>query len=70
MIDLNKPKWKDAPPWAQSVACDEDGVWFWHEAKDPEQSEYGWNSDGDVLVAKDSGQDHVENWRDTLELRP
>ena len=67
---LNKPDWKDAPKWAQSVACDEDGVWFWHEAKDPEQSEDGWNSDGDVLVAKDSGHDHVEKWRETLEVRP
>lgn len=28
-----KPDWKDAPEWAQWLAMDGDGCWFWFEAK-------------------------------------
>jgi hypothetical protein len=26
-----KPDWKDAPEWANYLAMDEDGEWYWHE---------------------------------------
>jgi hypothetical protein len=28
-----KPDWKDAPEWANWLAMDEDGEWFWRESK-------------------------------------
>jgi len=28
-----KPDWKDAPAWAQFVAMDSNGEWYWHEHK-------------------------------------
>jgi hypothetical protein len=28
-----KPDWMDAPDWANWLAMDEDGEWFWHESK-------------------------------------
>jgi len=27
----NKPDWKDAPEWAQYLAMDEGGQWYWYE---------------------------------------
>jgi hypothetical protein len=26
-----KPDWKDAPPWANWLAMDDGGTWFWYE---------------------------------------
>lgn len=26
-----KPDWKDAPEWAQWLAMDSDGEWYWYE---------------------------------------
>ena len=28
-----KPDWKDAPEWAQFVAMDSDGSWYWYGTK-------------------------------------
>lgn len=28
---MNKPDWKDAPEWAQYLAMDADGKWYWYE---------------------------------------
>lgn len=28
-----KPDWKDAPEWAQWLAMDPDGDWYWFEAE-------------------------------------
>lgn len=28
-----KPNWKDAPGWAQWLAQDADGVWYWYESQ-------------------------------------
>lgn len=30
---MSKPLWKDAPDWAQWLAMDGDGDWFWYEAE-------------------------------------
>ena len=70
MSDLNKPDWKYAPPRAKAVACDGDGVWFWYASKNPTPTDVGFDSDCDLWVARDSGHDHVEKWRETLERRP
>lgn len=28
---MNKPDWKDAPEWANWLAMDSDGIWWWYE---------------------------------------
>jgi len=33
MSNNNKPKWEDAPEWANYLAMDSDGAWFWFEKK-------------------------------------
>ena len=30
-IIMNKPNWKDAPEWANYLAMDSDGSWYWFE---------------------------------------
>lgn len=67
-IDVSlKPDWKDAPKWAQWLAQDEDGAWWWYEGQ-PIAFNNGWcpikGADGDVQLAQ------VKNWRETLEARP
>lgn len=32
----NKPDWKDAPEWANWLAMDENGNWFWYQYKPSE----------------------------------
>ena len=36
-----KPSWDDAPEWAQWLAKDDDGKWFWYENK-PVRVDGGW----------------------------
>lgn len=36
-----KPSWDDAPSWAQWLAMDKDGDWFWYE-KEPDKFNRGW----------------------------
>ena len=59
-----KPRWEDAPEWAQWLAMDEDGDWYWYE-KEPEP---GWKSwaprKGKTTVAGET------DWEKTLEQRP
>ena len=35
-----KPSWDDAPEWAQWLAMDEDGRWWWYEEKPLPQRDY------------------------------
>jgi hypothetical protein len=30
---MSKPSWRDAPSWAQWLAQDSDGEWFWYSEK-------------------------------------
>jgi hypothetical protein len=66
-----KPCWENAPRWANYLAQDSDGSWWWHENK-PEISgvddHHGeWESSGGQIdIAEPCG----ENWHDSLEERP
>lgn len=62
----NKPTWADAPEWAEWLAQDSDGVWWFHRCE-PKTALLVWRgtdrhyaNDGEVLG----------DWRDTLERRP
>jgi len=61
-----KPDWKDAPEWAQWVAMDADGVWFWYEEK-PKFGRSDWyDVSGRMQSCMDCKLDPIE----TLEARP
>lgn len=67
---MSKPSWSKAPEWAQALAQDGDGKWFWFELNDVEwtgEGFYGhWLTDGRYEEA-----DATDNaWRETLETRP
>jgi len=67
-----KPSWDDAPEWANWLAQDEDGSWWWYGAK-PE-----WNPDGfwwagrseTVLFLRASNKPFFPEAESTLEARP
>ncbi len=64
---MMKPDWKDAPPWAQFLAMDRDGEWYWFELE-PCEGDESWlrpYGTGNVLLAA-----RDLPWRDTLEPRP
>ncbi len=60
-----KPDWKDAPEWANYLAVDNDGVWYWYECKP--FLEYGhWDVDeGDAEAST-----FCRDWKDSLTARP
>jgi len=68
-IDI--PQWKDAPEWANWLAQDKSGEWYWYEH--PVEIEGDWwverkGFDGYVDLAKCSGK--LSNWEGTLKSRP
>ncbi len=59
-----KPSWDDSPIWAQWLAMDKDGMWFWYSLL-PDIDEYQWCTDvGKCMSAK------VNNWENSLQERP
>jgi hypothetical protein len=69
----NKPSWENSPVWAQWLACDVDGDWFWFELEPVPLVGGVWctNHDGrPSFFAGIAEDDVVENWNDTLEQRP
>ena len=49
-----KPSWKDAPEWAEYLAMDSSGQWWWYEVEPYFVSYEGldqWISDGDSELA-------------------
>lgn len=59
-----KPDWKDAPEWANWLAMDDSGAWYWHEEK-PEWLRDEWVSDGYIIDASTT-----RSGDNTLEARP
>ena len=64
-----KPDWKDAPQWANYLAQDKDGTWYWYE------NEPDCIQDNDVWVKKKGRMIMAQlsfnsSWRLTLEGRP
>lgn len=63
---MTRPDWKDAPEWAQFLAMDADGEWYWYESM-PRISEISqlW-----CVTGKMEHAGSVTGWRDTLSERP
>lgn len=61
-----KPDWKDAPEWANYLAMDRDGQWFWYEERP--------NKEDDCFVCATSLTKskivYFKDWENTLEKRP
>jgi hypothetical protein len=59
-----KPSWEHAPEWAQWLAMDNNGEWYWYE-DEPEPARRGWvTGRGRVLSASGA------RWTKTKEQRP
>ncbi len=59
-----KPDWKDAPEWANWMAMDCDGEWYWY-ADVPLAGCFYWMGGGKFIHAGDG-----PNWPDSLTGRP
>lgn len=62
-----KPNWKDAPKWANYLAMDANGGWWWHKNEPIAGGFSEWISDSDIAIA---GENIVSGWKETLEARP
>lgn len=60
-----KPDWKDAPEWADYLAQDKRGTWFWYENEPYNDGKHCWWSSGQEEPAVTS-----PDWKQTLEKRP
>ncbi len=66
---MSKPDWKDAPEWANYLACDLCGIWFWYASK-PEVYRWSFSTNDQDLVSY-AGYDTVnQQWKQSLERRP
>lgn len=63
-----KPKWEDAPHWANYLAMDYDGQWYWYEKK-PEEDGGLWVTEDGFRWQVAIRDDEIE-WSETLEKRP
>ena len=64
-----KPNWKDAPKWAQWLAQDFTGTWYWYETKpSPDDEELIWDSAGSGCIQREPRTNYA--WRESLEQRP
>jgi hypothetical protein len=65
-----KPVWSQAPSWANWLAQDGNGNWWWYENPPiPHEISAQWDQDGQYHLAK-KGLKGAKNWNDSLEGRP
>lgn len=60
-----KPDWKDAPEWANWLAQDLTGAWYWYERR-PNLLTHAWD---ELTGGKIQSVDHP-SWSKSLEERP
>jgi len=72
---MNKPNWEDAPEWANWLAMDHNGSWYWHDEQPwLDTANEDWISGGscrswEPYWSKNSYPTYYSA-RDTLEKRP
>ena len=66
----NKPSWNDAPEWANWLAQDEDGEWWFFSAKPKVQSVSFDEQCSGIRADYAKKGETIGDWRDTLENRP
>jgi hypothetical protein len=62
----NKPDWKDAPEWANWLAQDSNGSWYWYQIKPVKRGSFTWDALGRFALAESSSSD----WGSSLARRP
>lgn len=73
---IKKPSWDDAPEWAEWLAQDYDGDWWWYECPievddlDEEEWVEEHGVDGRLVRATSGAHPNGHDWRETLEQRP
>lgn len=60
-----KPEWKDAPKWANWLAMDYDGEWYWFEEKPDYERDGVWRTQGGKHKAA-----NVAPLKPVIEARP
>jgi len=66
-----KPIWNDAPQWAQWLAMDANGRWWWYaEEPRPEVFVNGWRNPWGSRVLEAGSTPGRTGWSATLEQRP
>lgn len=65
-----KPDWKDAPEWAQWLACDECGDWYWYETKPEIEKGCNYWLQPFTLKKECAWSATNWNWAESLEPRP
>lgn len=63
-----KPDWKDAPDWANWLAMDADGTWYWFEYEPYPSSDDYWKRHY-RLGGMSSRAEYIP-WHESLESRP
>ena len=64
---IEKPSWDDAPEWAEWLAKNMDGAWYWYR-KRPVDIVWTWCG---TNKSERANTDYIpEQWRETLESRP
>ena len=61
-----KPKWKDAPEWAEYLAMDKDCTWWWFANK-PYISDNIWDSVRGRQAYEKETELYEQDWTETLE---
>ena len=64
---MNKPDWKDAPPWANYLAMNIDEEWYWYKEEPYLDPYFIWHSYGNEQLA---GYHEPYNAVETKEKRP
>lgn len=59
-----KPDWKESPSWANYVAMDSNGQWYWYELE-PTLKNKIWREDHGLIQSASAGT----SWEDSLESR-
>lgn len=63
----DKPSWASAPDWANHLAMDEDGSWWWYDTRPKLEDNSGqWVSVGRMAQATDC----ETRWDETHSTRP
>ena len=62
-----KPDWKNAPNWANWLAMDSTGEWWWF-AKKPEMTKGKYWDEFEGMISR--AIDPMASWKESLEARP
>lgn len=66
---MSKPNWANAPEWANYLAMDSDGAWWWFEVA-PSLKSSTWEIPKLSGFAMMQAVDHLPDFTKTLEHRP